>query len=50
MAEYNETLESAWGTFPMAAAMALWPACVERHGGEVSGPSAEVRAFMRAMA
>ena len=49
MAEYGETLESAFQTFPLAAAMALWPANIERHGGTPPGPSAEMRAFLKAV-
>lgn len=49
MAEYGETRESAFGTFPLAAALALWPAAIERKGGEATGPNAETRAFLQAM-
>jgi hypothetical protein len=49
MAEYGETLESAIGTFPLAAALALWPAAIERKGGDPTGPNAETKAFLKAM-
>jgi hypothetical protein len=49
MADYGESRESAFGTFPMAAAIVLWPAAVERKGGEPTGPDAATRAFLRSM-
>ena len=48
-AEYGETRESAFGTYPLACALALWPAAIERRGGDPTGPSAEIKAFLRAM-
>ncbi len=48
MAEYGVSREDAWGTFPLAAALALLPPSIERRGGTPSGPSAEQSAFIRA--
>lgn len=47
MAEYRLTREEAFGEFPLAAALALLPASIERRGGTPPGPSAEVAAFIR---
>lgn len=49
MAEYSLSLAEAWA-FPLEGYLALLPAMITRHGGQVSGPQSSDQASIAARA